>query len=193
MTVSGRVKDQSRRCHATNRQRLQCGNPAIPGGRVCRIHGGSLQRTKSAAQRRLAEQKALRSLAEKGVAPLGDPLEAFRDLAAEALAVKEWAASHVAELREQLTKTDKTGREDVKALLSLYERAMDRAARVLGEYVRLGIEDRLAALDERRAAVVERVIVAVLREVGIGMDDRVRAIVHRELVSAQPRVIEAEL
>lgn len=177
--------NDDRRCAAmSKRSGERCKRAAIRGGRVCATHGGSSRQAKAAAARRLAESKAAESLAAMGVTPLGDPLEAFRELAAEALALKDFFAATVAELRGQLTNVDRQGREDVKAKVAAYERAMDRAGRLLGEYVRLGIEDRLAALDERRAVVVERVIVAVLAAVGVALDDRVRGIVHRELTAA---------
>jgi hypothetical protein len=41
------------RCNGTNREGGPCGRPPIPGGTVCRFHGGSAPQTKQAAQRRL--------------------------------------------------------------------------------------------------------------------------------------------
>lgn len=45
------------RCHAKSRSRNggQCGNPAIPGGNVCRMHGGASPNALAAAQQRLQE------------------------------------------------------------------------------------------------------------------------------------------
>lgn len=40
-------------CTATNRQGQPCGRPPIPGGRVCRHHGGASPSVKEAAHRRL--------------------------------------------------------------------------------------------------------------------------------------------
>lgn len=41
------------RCTATNRQGRRCGKFAIPGGRVCRLHGGSAPQVILAAEERL--------------------------------------------------------------------------------------------------------------------------------------------
>lgn len=41
------------RCHATTRQGRTCTNPAIKGGAVCRMHGGSAPQVKEAALARL--------------------------------------------------------------------------------------------------------------------------------------------
>jgi hypothetical protein len=46
--------DSGNRCTGHNRQGHRCGMPAIPGHHVCRLHGGSLKRTKDAALRNLA-------------------------------------------------------------------------------------------------------------------------------------------
>lgn len=41
------------KCHATNRQGNRCGRPHIPGGTVCRFHGGAAPQVREAAQARL--------------------------------------------------------------------------------------------------------------------------------------------
>ena len=41
------------RCRAHNRQGKPCGNRPIPGGTVCRIHGGASPRAQQAAKLRL--------------------------------------------------------------------------------------------------------------------------------------------
>lgn len=41
------------RCKATNRQGNRCGKPPIPGGTVCRMHGGAAPQVKEAALARL--------------------------------------------------------------------------------------------------------------------------------------------
>ena len=46
------------RCTATSKQKQrQCGNHAIPGGTVCRNHGGSAPQVKRKAAERLAETR----------------------------------------------------------------------------------------------------------------------------------------
>lgn len=41
------------RCSAHNRQGKQCSKPAIPGGTVCRFHGGGAPQVREAAQLRI--------------------------------------------------------------------------------------------------------------------------------------------
>ena len=40
-------------CKATNRQGKRCGKPPIPGGAVCRMHGGAAPQVRDAAEARL--------------------------------------------------------------------------------------------------------------------------------------------
>lgn len=42
-------------CSATNRRGLRCGNPAILGGSVCPLHGGSAPQVREAAKKRLMQ------------------------------------------------------------------------------------------------------------------------------------------
>lgn len=43
-----------RQCTATNRQGRRCGKSPIPGGTVCRMHGGAAPQVRLKAQERLA-------------------------------------------------------------------------------------------------------------------------------------------
>lgn len=56
-TLAGTV--QPTRCNATNRQGAQCGKKAIPGGRVCRLHGGAAPQVQAAALNRIREARDL--------------------------------------------------------------------------------------------------------------------------------------
>ena len=47
------AQDPKSQCTATNRAGERCGRPPIPGGSVCRFHGGAAPQVKAAAQARL--------------------------------------------------------------------------------------------------------------------------------------------
>jgi hypothetical protein len=78
-----------------------------------------------------------------------DPLTELLRLAEEVLAWKNICAAMVGQLTEIRYKATGSG-EQLRAEIRLYESSMDRAARVLTDLVRLGIEDRLSRIDEAR-------------------------------------------
>jgi hypothetical protein len=130
------------------------------------MHGGKLPQVQRAAARRLAEAEIRSSIAEQGYELIDDPLASFRQLVSETVAFKEFAASHVAKLGEQLTGYDKDEQEYLRAVLTLYERAMDRAGKLLHDWVRLNMDERLVAVTERQAELIHKVITFTLRDLG---------------------------
>lgn len=88
------------RCTATSKATGQpCGNLAIPGGTVCRFHGGSSKKVKAAAARRLALGEAKGELERLGVPIDVEPAEAMLAMVAE-------AAGNVAFLRRRVQELD---------------------------------------------------------------------------------------
>jgi hypothetical protein len=67
MTVTNPL--EVRRCHAHNRQGGQCGLSSVPGGRVCRMHGGL------APQVQLSALERLKRLQPKAIAAVEDVLD----------------------------------------------------------------------------------------------------------------------
>lgn len=134
------------------------------GGRVCRVHGGRSPQAKRRAAERVAEERA-RELMDKYTAaagPVQDPVTELLKVAGEIAAFKDFLGARVAELRaEEWRFTDAKGGEQLRAELALYERALDRTARVLVDINRLGLEERQARLAERQGAL----LVAVLNRI----------------------------
>ncbi|MFF0862342.1 hypothetical protein ACFYUV_11360 [Nonomuraea sp. NPDC003560] len=99
-------------------------------------------------------------------APLEDPVGALLRLASEIAAFKEFVAGRVAELRANDWRfTDHKGAEQLRAELALYERALDRTARVLVEINRLGLEERALRNAERVTARQGEQIADVIRAI----------------------------
>lgn len=163
------------RCHATARSGAPCRQPAVAGATVCRFHGGSAPQVRRAAARRLAEQEAAATLAEVDVAPIANPLEALAEVAEETRAFMRFAASHVAGLADDLTDRNDAGTEHIRAIVALYERATDRCARLLADWVRLGFDERMVTMHERQAELVDRFVTAVLDDLGLSAEQQAAA------------------
>ena len=74
------------------------------------------------------------------------------------------------------------GQEQLRSEIVLYEKSLDRCAKVLTDMTRLNLEDRLVIVTERWAEVVVSVIRSILAAVGTDPDDgEVRTIVQRNL------------
>ncbi|WWT39935.1 hypothetical protein [Microcystis phage Mae-JY09] len=137
------------KCTATNRAGKPCGNAAMTGTTVCGFHGGKAPQVQRAVRRRIAENKVRQALDEVGIREVENPLEELRALTGEVVAWKDALARHVAALEDRYRFTDHKGGEQLRAEVALYERAMDRAVKVLETWARLGIDAMLADLRVR--------------------------------------------
>lgn len=127
----------------------RCTQPRIHGATVCRMHGGAARQVKAAAARRLAETKVRKALDEVGVREVTNPLEELRALTGEVVAWKDALANHVAALEDRYRFTDEKGAEQLRAEVALYERALDRAGKILETWARLGLDAMLADMQVR--------------------------------------------
>jgi hypothetical protein len=144
------------RCGGRTRAGTPCKLPAghgtgHPGVGRCDHHGGATPTHRAHAERVLierAEASALAELHRIGVEPLGNPLEALAELAAEARQWQMMLRGQVAGL-ESLSQTTPAGIEQVRAVVVLFERAMDRAAAFAAMMAKLNVDDRLVKLNAR--------------------------------------------
>src|SRR6266487_3471525 len=162
------------RCGGRTRRGTACRLPAghgtdHPGVGRCDHHGGATPTHRAHAERVLierAEASALAELHRLGVEPLGNPLEALAELAAEARQWETILRRQVAGL-ESLSQTTPAGIEQVRMVVILFERAMDRAAAFAAMCARLDIDGRLARISETIASQMVRVFEASLREMNL--------------------------
>lgn len=121
---------------------------------MCRSHGGAAPQVLAAAAERREEARAAATLSSLGeAAPVTDPLGSLLRLAGE---VQAWLAvtRDRVEDAEHLVAIGAAGEQE-RAIVRLYERALDRAAKLLEGIARLDIEARLTAIAERDMARVE--------------------------------------
>jgi hypothetical protein len=143
----------------------------------------------SAAKRTLAEEQARRSLAEQGVREISDPIDEMWRLCEEAVAFKDFCAAHVARLEDRLRFVDAKGAEQLRSEVVLYERAMDRAERFLGNWARLGMEERLVRVREAQASALGKCLDRTMDAIGLPAEWRERLRVE---LAAQLRRLVAE-
>lgn len=156
--------DDQRRCTATNRAGDRCGRAAILGGSVCKNHGGGTPAVKAAAARRLAEAEAVATLGEVDVIPVTNPLVTLGEVAAKTLALSDHLANLLADA--DLSKAP---------LFPAYERSLDRVERFLSAWVKHGFDERMVALHERQADLVDRFVSLVLDDLDLDASQVERA------------------
>lgn len=137
------------------------------GAPVCVAHGGASKQVKHAAKRRLAIAKADAKLRELEYEPVADPVSELADVAGQAKALMEWAGARVAELQNALTYTDGHDVDQLRAEVGVYERAIDRTAKLVEACARLGLDERRVALEEGQAELAVAALRLALERAGL--------------------------
>jgi hypothetical protein len=178
------------RCKAHRRDGSRCGRWPTTGSRTCRSHGSGAPQVQRAAARRVAEARTLRILAKHGT-ELGDnldPLTALQVVTAQTVTLKEDLAARVAEMKVETWRyQDRNGGEQLRSEILLFERALERTARLLIDTSKLNLDARLVRISEMQVAAMIAVLSASLVELGVDPDDQhVRSVVGRQLAMVAP-------
>lgn len=148
------------------------------GDGPCKLHGGATKNHKAAAAVRQVEAGARRALADLGVTtPVTDPLLELQRLAGEIISFKDALRSMVERLNS--VRYDGPVGEQIRGEILVYERAMDRAARVLRDMASLKIDERLvqiqSRISEQQGSLVAGVIRAILDDLDLTPAQQARA------------------
>lgn len=146
------------------------GTDHLGAGR-CSWHGGCSPSGRVAG----AEQKARAEIARLDLPPTSDPIGELAKLTAQVIAWKDAMAEQVnslTSLRYESFSEDGAGGEQLRAEVALWERALDRCERFLTAMARLNIEERMARVTEKQAAMAAEALQAVLGEIGLDDDQR---------------------
>lgn len=164
-----------KRCKAKNRAGEQCGRPPMRGGRVCASHGGKIPNVLAASERRLAEQEATREVARltdaRGPLTLPDVYREMLTTAGDAVAWQRVLRERVESLDGYSSATGMGG-DQVRADVVLFERAMDRTAKVLELVARLDLDTRLTHISAQQGEQVARVLRVGLDAAGLSTGQR---------------------
>lgn len=146
----------------------RCRRHAINGAEVCQVHGGAAPQVRLAAARRVRAQQLLKG---RKVEDVEDNVALFRELIAEAAALKDV-------FREAITEAEDAS-DAVKAARGLAD-SLDRVARLISDFERLGLETRRVQLEELKVKAVTDAMRKVLEDLGHDPGDpEVRAAVRR--------------
>ena len=171
----------SKRCSATSKQTgQQCGNWAIPGLEVCRIHGGATKRAKGKASRVLETTAAAQATQQLGLKIDTTPQQALLDEVQRAAGMVAYYGQRVAELAEEdpnklvhgVTRieqregfqagTVRVAEPAVNVWLKLWNEERDRLTRVAAAAIKAGIEERRVQLAEQQGALIADAIRRIL-------------------------------
>lgn len=171
------VREWKVQCTKLKDDDTRCNNWSVKGLNICAKHGGNQPAIRELGQRVMRDKEERYKLAQLATkygvnGAIENPLLALQVIAAEALAFKDFARDQVEKLEaEEWTYTDRQMIEQVRAMIQLYERAMDRAGKLLADMARINIDERLAQVTERQADITAIVLETVLRRLDLG--DRV--------------------
>jgi hypothetical protein len=117
-----------------------------------------------------------------------DPLTGLLALADEMAEWKQIMRGIVAYLLSENRIRMAHGRvgEQLRAEVLIYERAVERLAALWERIIKLGIEARMAAIEDRQVTMVETALAAALSACGLDLEgqERARQVLRRELVRA---------
>lgn len=175
-------QDHGRKCaRHSKRDGHPCGSSPMHGQDVCRMHGGATRQARNAAQERLDEQAYAAELGrltglEGAPSPVADPLTELSLVAGEARRFMQWCRSRLSAMDEdKIRYEDVKGSEQLRSEVVLYERSIDRCATVLATIARLNIDERLVAIEDRKAAMVINAIQAALDAAGVPREQQAAA------------------
>lgn len=191
------------RCSANRKGDGQrCGQWAVPGGNVCRYHGGNARQVKAAGKRRREQEEARQVAALFGVPRDVEPGQALLDLVHWTAGevefwrgkVRDQASRDEASLTYGVTKeeigTDKGQPHDVETreakphiyYVMLYS-SQDRLTQYATAALRAGVEERRVRLAEQQGDLVALAIRRILGALGLTPEQEalVTVVVPREL------------
>ena len=169
-------------CGAKTRSGRPCPNPPMRGGTRCRQHGGASPAALAKAKERLLEARIAGELARVAVVPVTNPVGELAALGGEVMAWLDLCRRNLEHLRGW-EHADLKESMDIRPLIAVYERALDRAVVTMERMARLGLDAetlrRQLQIEAERpsreqAAVLTRVIDALVSGLGLSPEQRAR-------------------
>ena len=150
----------------------RCATRAVPGYLFCHKHLANA----TVAEIALVRKKDLGELTFEEITgrKVTNPLEELSLLVSEVILYKDFCADQVARLHGDYRYEGRSG-EQLRAEVALYERSLDRGGKLLIEWSRLDIDERLTKIEEAKAAMLLEVIRRVLLSAELSDEQRAKA------------------
>jgi len=138
----------------------------------CRKHFGNAPNVIKAAENERIDRQARKAL--EGIsdfAAITDPVERLQLLAGRAERFMTIVAERVEELTSIRYSTDEGG-EQLRAEVTIYERAMTATGRLLVDLARLGLDERSVRVQEAQVAILAGALAQALGETDLSPEQR---------------------
>lgn len=171
-------QDETGRWHCgarTHQGGKPCKKPAPEVPHRCDKHGGKSKGVAAKQARARLEDAARKLLVPSDIATNVDPISRLLELAAEADAFRGAVAALVNDLNDRIRFLDDKGSEQLRAEVVVYERALDRAARLYFDLCKLNLDERLMRIREREAAAMLTALEGGLADAGL-TDEQQKAV-----------------
>jgi hypothetical protein len=144
-----------------------CTQWPVRGTKRCKMHGGLTPQVKQAGVVRVLEAQVKGQLRQQGWEPVTDPIRHYAELGGEVLAFKDLCRARINELEGRWeVPAEGFVAEDTKAAVQLYERALDRADKILASMLRIGLDaEALRQSRERPSREQAETLAAILAQV----------------------------
>lgn len=116
-----------------------------------------------------------------------NPLEELSKLAGEVLLYKDWCAHRLREVQDRFRYEGKAG-EQLRSEVSMYERSLDRCSKLLTDWGKLNIDERLSRIEEKKAQAIISVIQKALLAANLTAEQRdvIETVIVGELQKLAP-------
>lgn len=156
---------------------VRCRMPPRVGAEVCHFHGGNAPQVKAAAARRLhqheIEKKAKLIVARAGYEPVEDPVEKLSEVAGRVIAFME-AVDELVDLSK--VRYESQAGEQLRAEVALFERSLDRSAKILESIIKLDLAGRRTKIEEAKILLVMTAINQAFSRVNLPAIEKARVI-----------------
>lgn len=138
----------------------------------CKLHGGATPNHIVSAERIKANNSALEMLQEMGrPAPIGNPIDELFEVTALIIQWKDVCVQKVKELETFDIAHSSTRPEQIKAVIELFERGIERARDTLISLEKLNLEQKRIDLKANQGTLIAETISKIIMNQSLGLSD----------------------